>query len=209
MTKKLFITGCDSNTQWMLKWFYENFKKHNPDAELLIWDFGMKNTPYPKITKKLETQEIGWFLKPRAMLEASKMADYTCWIDTDCDIIDNIEDIWEYCEPDKLAMVEDIPWSKRRGERWHNSGVVAFKGTPKILKDWVVKTIFTNEVGDQEVLHKLVREGLNRLKYITDLPREYNVLRLDFLDGTNAKNAKIHHWTGLKGKEEIKKLMRK
>lgn len=53
MTKKLFITGCDSNTQWMLKWFYENFKKHNPDAELLIWDFGMKNTRLSKNHKEV------------------------------------------------------------------------------------------------------------------------------------------------------------
>jgi len=32
----LFITGCDVKTQWMLPWFVENFKKHNPDEELVI-----------------------------------------------------------------------------------------------------------------------------------------------------------------------------
>ena len=43
--------------------------------------------------------------------------------------------------------------------------------------------------------------------HITDLPREYNTLRIDFIDGTNPNNPKIVHWTGAKGKEEIKKMM--
>jgi len=206
--KKIFITGCDSNTQWQLKWFVENFQKHNPNAKLLIWDFGMDNNPYPKISQKLKSQDPGWFKKPKAMFEASKMSDYVCWLDTDCEVRDNIEDIFDYVEPNKLAMVEDVPWSRRRGEKWHNSGVVAFQGTPKILNDWVSATVFTKEVGDQEVLHSIVRDGMKRMINITDLPRKYNTLRLDIQDKTGPKTIKVMHWTGRRGKEEIKKLMK-
>ena len=38
-SSKLFITGCDASTRWMLPWFKENFYKHNPNAELQIYDF--------------------------------------------------------------------------------------------------------------------------------------------------------------------------
>ena len=34
------LTGSDANTEWMLPWFIENYKKHN-DTHLSIVDFGM------------------------------------------------------------------------------------------------------------------------------------------------------------------------
>ena len=50
--------------------------------------------------------------------------DKVCWIDTDCQILDDISDIFSYSERDKLGMVEDRPWSSRRPEMgaWYNSG---------------------------------------------------------------------------------------
>ena len=117
-SKKLFITGCDKTTRWMLPWFTQNFKIYNPDSELKVYDF---DTFAPQLS--------GWFKKPSAMIDASENADQVCWIDTDCHILSNIEDIFSFIEPNKLAMVEDKPWSKRRGETWHNSGVVAFKSS--------------------------------------------------------------------------------
>ena len=61
-SSNLFITGCDHNTQWQLPWFVENFKKHNPNAELLIFDFGMNDAPFSNITKKHTSQDKGWFI---------------------------------------------------------------------------------------------------------------------------------------------------
>src|SRR5210317_1813547 len=116
-SSKLFITGCDYNTEWMLPWFVENFKKHNPETELVIYDFGMRGGLYPEMRKSLRgNQDKGWFKKPAAMLNASQLADNVCWIDTDCEIVGNINGIWEHLEPNKLLMAEDLPWSKRRGE---------------------------------------------------------------------------------------------
>ncbi len=192
----LFISGCDKNARWMQKWFERNFKKHNPNADLKIYDFD-----------KEFSESAGWFKKPAAMLDAAKQANKVCWIDIDCHIKDNVEAIFDYTEPNKLCMVEDVPWSKRRGETWHNSGVVAFENNPPILKMWYDMVVQNPSVGDQEVLHEYVRQGMNRLIYIKDLPRQYNTLRLDVLDNTTPKNIKIMHWTGAKGKQEIKRLI--
>lgn len=202
LSSKLFITGCDSNTRWMLPWFEANFKKHNPNAELHVFDFD-----------KEFKDSVRWFKKPAAMVEATQMADYVCWIDTDVEIKANIEGIFDYVEPNKLAMVEDQPWTRRKGETWHNSGVVAFKDKPPILVEWANAIGRVNQsanpmFGDQDVLHLLVRDDLKRRIYITDVPKEYNTLRLDVLDGTCPKNIRMMHWTGKKGKDEIRSLMK-
>ena len=205
----LFITGCDVNTQWQLPWFVENFKKHNPNAELMIYDFGMKDNPYVELSVHLKSADKGWFKKPSAMMRSALVADKVCWLDTDCHVQENIENIFNFTEPERLCMVEDIPWSKRRGETWHNSGVVAFQGTPKILSKWATEVSYDPDVGDQEVLHKIVGQNLTRMNYIKDLPKAFNVLRLDVLDNTAPSKIKIMHWTGAKGNQKIREMMTK
>ena len=37
---KAVLTGSDANTEWLLPWFIENYKKHN-DTNLSIVDFDM------------------------------------------------------------------------------------------------------------------------------------------------------------------------
>ena len=194
--KKLFFTGCDSKTSWMLPWFKDNFRKHNPDAELMIMNFD-----------DMFFDHTGWFKKPAAMMFASSLAEKVCWLDTDCEVRGNLDPIFSRIEPNKLSMVEDVPWSKRRQETWHNSGVVAFQGIPIILKKWADEVKRAPVVGDQEVLHSMLRVGMNRLMHIEDLPRQYNTLRIDLIDKSEPKNIKILHWTGAKGKEEIKRQM--
>jgi len=208
MHDKLFITGCDNNTEWMLPWFVENFRKHNPDANLVIYDFGMEGSHYPELRKSLRgNQDRGWFKKPAAMLNATKKASSVCWLDTDCEVRGNLDEIFSYVEPNKLTMGVDDPWTTRHGEKWHNSGVVAFQDKPSILDAWAAEIARNPQRGDQEVLHKMVRDGMRRIIHINDLPKKYNTLRLDVLDGTTPKDIHIMHWTGQKGKEEIRRLM--
>ena len=209
---KAFITGCDSNTEWMLPWFVDNYSKHNKE-QLFIYDFGMTEdmaSRYSNIVLQVSKRHKGWFNKPQSLFDAIRtLADQICWLDTDCEVLADISGIFDYIENNRLAMVEDVPWSKRRGEKWHNSGVVALKNPiPFPLYEWVERTNKYPEVGDQEVLHKWIGNNpLKRMQFITDLPREYNVLRLDYLDGTNHKDPKINHWTGRKGKDHIRRLM--
>lgn len=204
---KLFITGCDKNTEWMLPFFYSNYVQHN-DIPLMVFDFGMS----PEVAQAMDaipvkSQDKGWFKKPKSMIMATKYSHNVCWLDTDCHVKGDISGIFDYVEPNKLAMVEDTPWSKRRGETWHNSGVVAFNSRPNILNEWAAAVAQNPEVGDQEVLHSLVKEGMRRMIHITDLPKKYNTLRLDLLDGIAPDNHLIMHWTGQKGKDEIRKMM--
>lgn len=207
---KLFITGCDCNTEWMLPWFVENFKKHNPDAELVIYDFGMFGALYPELRKSLRgNQDHGWFKKPAAMLNASLLADKVCWLDTDCEVLGDLSSIWDHVESGKLTMAVDMPWTTRSKEKWHNSGVVAFEGSPNppILKTWAEAVAVSPVRGDQEVLHLLIKDQLMEMIHINDLPRKYNVLRIDHLDNTVPKNPVVLHWTGQKGKDHIRSLM--
>jgi len=204
---KLFITGCDYRTEWQLPFFVENFKKHNPDADLMIFDFGMRGSHYPHMRKSLRGHENGWFKKPKAMCVASRMSRMTCWLDTDCEVRENLDGIWDHIEPNKLSMAQDMPWTNRRGETWHNSGVVAFQFKPNILDEWAVAVQNDPYQGDQEVLHLLLRDPLRRSIHINDLPREYNTLRIDLKDGTAPDNIKIMHWTGPVGNEQIKEKM--
>ena len=47
------------------------------------------------------------------MLEASNLCEYTCWVDTDFEILTNMSSVFNYVEENRLAMVEDKP----RGQR--------------------------------------------------------------------------------------------
>jgi hypothetical protein len=195
---KAFITGYDSNTLWMFDWMQKNLKEHT-DIPLISYDFDKFKAPI--------NNSKNWFKKPFAMIEASKSARQICWIDLDCHVLGEVDGIFDYIEPNKLAMAEDKPWSTRRGETWHNSGVVAFEHRPNILDEWCAAISMNQTVGDQEVLHELLKPGLRKLIHISELPRKYNTLRLDRLDKTMPKKVSIMHWTGPKGKEQIKKQM--
>lgn len=209
---KVFLTGCDSKTEWMLAWFLKNFNKHNT-TPIVFADFGVSEqganhaSSCASIIDMTGTGGQGWFKKPQAMIEASKIANKVCWIDTDCHVLSNISGVFDLIEPNKLAMVEDGPWSKRRQEVWHNTGVVAFQDRPPILDEWF-KAVKANPVqGDQEVLHMILRKDLKRQINTTSLPPEYNWLRLMLQDGNDSKKKKVMHWTGAKGKEHIKGIV--
>ena len=206
-SSNLFITGCDRKTQWQLPWFIENFRKHNPNADLMVFDFGMRDIQIDEDIKPLNSQDRGWFKKPSAMMKASLVADKVCWLDTDCHVLTNIEDIFRYTVPLKLSMVQDDPWTTRSGEVWHNSGVVVFEGCPPILSSWATEVAYAQEVGDQEVLHRMVGQGLERMPHIQSIPKNYNTLRLDIVDKSEPEFIKVMHWTGLKGNDHIRGLI--
>jgi hypothetical protein len=202
----LFITGCDSSTRWQLPWFEKHFKTYNPDANLYVFDF---DTMFPDLT--------GWFKKTAALIAASKIAKSVCWLDTDCKVVDNIEDVFDYVEPNKIAIAQDQPWTTRRQETWHNTGVVAFGSLPRIVYDWAIEVEnidqgFINKhtgFGDQDVLHALLNTNMRRAFEVTTLPKMFNTLRIDYIDGTVPDKVKVIHYTGHKGNLQIKEQIEK
>jgi len=212
---RVFFTGCDSQTEWQLEWFAKNYMKHN-DTPLVFVDFGVSREMRSKLPL-LQFHEIyqapkvyagGWFHKPATMKMIGEIYDECCWLDTDIHILGDMSGIFDCLENNKLCMVEDKPWSARRGETWHNSGMVAFRGVPDILKTWAETCTKSPKMGDQEVLHDLVRESpMKRLMNITDAPNKYNWLRIQLLDGQDSWEKLAMHWTGEKGNMQIRKLI--
>lgn len=216
MYDKAFLTGCDKETEWMLDWWLKEYYRHN-DTPVIFANFGLSETMLSYVKSIFDTvinlkphYEKGWFLKPEAMVKASKLAGKVCWIDTDCHVLTDISGVFDHTVPNKLSMAEDKPWSARRGSTWHNSGVVAFEGCPPVLKDWMMRVHMKPMVGDQEVLHEMMGDDpLRRHIYIEDLPNEYNWLRIQLMrDEQDSPDKKIVHWTGQIGKKHIKELIR-
>ena len=214
---KAFLIGCDEKTEWMISWFLKNYFKHKNETKFVFADFGLSkrmNTfvrNHPSILGVMEMEnkhEKSWFLKPESMWFAP--VEKCIWLDIDIEVRANIDDLFDKLVPDKLNMVEDKPWTKRRGDNgvWHNSGVVGWIHKPKILKDWALKTANKNhnEVGDQEVLHSMLNP-ITQITYINDLPNEYNVLRLQIEHDDYKSPIKCVHWTGQKGKDRIRKML--
>lgn len=211
---RAFITGADANTVWMVPWFLDNYKKHNSDP-IIFADFGVGdrdtvyNTIEPYVHAIMDMTKIkarhGWFKKPNAIYRCP--AKKICWLDSDVEVREDISGIWDLLVPNKLNMVKDRPWEKRRGGVQFNSGVVGVIGQPLILGMWQQWINDGNEVGDQETLTANLNP-ITQMTYINELPNEYNWLRLQIEnDGQPADKAKVVHWTGQKGKERIKALI--
>ena len=206
-----FVTGCDEKHEWMLEWFFKNYKQHIKNIPLIFANFGLTPEGLTLVRENVHAvmnlktfDEKGWFKKPMSMIKSPSKK--TIWIDLDCEIRDDISNLFGMLKPDMLNMVEDKPWTMRGKELWHNSGLVGFIDKPPILYQWA-KAIREDPVqGDQEVLH-LMLNPITKIKYINDIPNEYNVLRLQTeTDGYDGP-IKVMHWTGAKGKDKIKAMI--
>jgi hypothetical protein len=211
---RAFLTGCDSNHEWMLEWFMKHYRKHN-NTPIVFVDFGISENMrgdlalmgFSDVITVPTQQSKGWFYKPAALQQCTQHYDEVFWIDTDIHVQGDMSPVFNYLEDNKLCMCEDRGWSARRGEKWHNSGLVGVRGNPKILQDWVNNCRSAKQVGDQEVLHEMVRESpMQRMLAISDCPTKYNHLRLDVLDGRGGEIVGMH-WTGFKGKLQIEKII--
>ncbi len=206
-----FVTGCDEKHEWMLEWFFKNYKKHIKDVPLIFANFGLSSEGLKLVRENVHAvmnlkvfDEKGWFKKPMSMIKCPSKK--TIWIDLDCEIRDDISNLFDMLEPNKLNMVQDKPWTTRGQELWHNSGVVGFIDKPPILYQWA-KAVREDPVqGDQEVLH-LMLNPITKIAYINDIPNEYNVLRLQTEIDGYAGPIKVMHWTGQKGKDKIKAML--
>lgn len=201
---RCILTGCDANQFWLLDWWLKNLREHMPDIPVVVADFGLAKKMRRSLPDDIEFIHVGrlpgkrtWFMKPKAML--SSPYKYTCWLDLDCEIKKPIDDIFQYAHDGKLGLTTDEYAKKKKWAYWQ-SGVVVFKNKPKILEQWCKRSIMGIERGDMEALHQLVGESD---EFIIRMPDEYQWLRLDIKYRGFNRDAKIVHWTGPRGKEEI------
>ena len=222
----IILTGCDKNTEWQLPWFVENFKKFcaGTDCKLAIADFGMTTDAYMMAHIDADfvidfEGEGGWFNKVRLFNYTYSFfgADANiCWLDTDCELKRCPHNIFNFIEENKLTMVVDHPWTENGSPwtpqgnfgPWYNTGVVGYIGRPLILFPWMKECESGNHRGDQEALYYILNQDPGaRFTHITEGPATYNMLRLDVAQNRGPDDPIVMHWTGHKGKEEIKRQM--
>ena len=222
----IILTGCDKNTEWQLPWFVSNFKKFctGTDCKLAIADFGMTTDAY--MMAQIDADYVldvegegGWFNKVKLFYRTHQFFGEDaniCWLDTDCELKRCPHNIFKYIEDNKFTMVVDHPWTESGSPwtpqgncgPWYNTGVVAYRGRPQIIIPWLKECETGNHRGDQEALYYILNQDPGRrFANIAEVSHRYNVLRLDLLQERVPDDPCIVHWTGQKGKDEIRRQM--
>ena len=202
----MILTGVDSNHEDILDWWIKNAKKFVKNETIGVWDFGITpmtrsiiehNHPDIWLSIPLEKHKTsGWFYKLHAVIEAPEKR--VAWLDVDCEILTDISDVFDLVKPDTIGLTRD--WVR---EDWWATGVIVVNDRPSLLETWNNRLNKGDGIrGDQEALKDLV--GRHTHPQITELPQEYQWLRISLNKGRNSPDKKVIHWTGPKGKKFIR-----
>ena len=188
---KSFLVGSDHHLEDLLPWWYFNVKKHNPDIDVTVADFGLTQsgkhwaeTHADKVLKYEKHPTLAWFYKPQAMIDCRY--EYTCWLDIDCEVLKPVDEIFNFPTKEKMALTQDVVRGNPdhdAGIFWWATGVNVVKGKPKILRDWAALTLKGEQRVDQEVLHEMIRMNPRYNDMIIKMPLEYQWLRISLANG--------------------------
>ena len=205
----MILTGVDSNHEDLLPWWLNNAIKHNSNENIGVWDFGMSSAMRERIQKEYpdvwlsvaldKRSDSGWFYKLHAIIDAPEKR--VAWLDIDCEILTNIEDVFDLVPPDMIGLTRD--WV--RGN-WWATGVIVVNDRPDLLYKWNDRLLSGNIRGDQEALEALI--GKNTHEEIQELPQDYQWLRLSIANGKDSPTKKVVHWTGPEGKRIIRESIK-
>ena len=205
----MILTGVDSNHEDLLPWWLNNAIKHNSNENIGVWDFGMSSAMREKIQKEYsdvwlsipleKRKDSGWFYKLHAVIDAPEKR--VAWLDVDCEILTNIEDVFDMVPDDMIGLTRD--WV--RGN-WWATGVIVVNDRPDLLYNWNDRLLSGDIRGDQEALEALV--GKDTHPQIQELPQDYQWLRLSIANGKDSSTKKVVHWTGPEGKRIIRESMK-
>ena len=217
MNDKTFLVGADDQLEDLLPWWYANVRKHNPNIDVTVADFGLTQsgkhwaeTNADKVLTYERHPKYAWFYKPTAMVDCPY--EYTCWLDLDCEVLKPVDEIFNYPTDERMALTQDVVRGNPdhdAGIFWWATGVNVVKGKPKILRDWAYHTKHSDLRGDQEVLHQMIEMNPDYNNMIIKMPLEYQWLRISLVNRHDSPDKKIIHWTGPVGKRHIREnLMR-
>ena len=205
----MILTGVDSNHEDLLPWWLNNAIKHNSNENIGVWDFGMSSAMREKIQKEYsdvwlsipleKRKDSGWFYKLHAVIDAPEKR--VAWLDVDCEILTNIEDVFDMVPDDMIGLTRD--WV--RGN-WWATGVIVVNDRPDLLYNWNDRLLSGDIRGDQEALEALV--GKDTHPQIQELPQDYQWIRLSIANGKDSSTKKVVHWTGPEGKRIIRESMK-
>ena len=212
---KTFAVGTDRNHEDLLPWWYYNIKKYSPKPDITIADLGMSPRMREWSQEHSDTfleydinEGRAWFYKPQIMLDAPY--EYVCWVDSDCEVMKPIDDVFNYPTDTQIALSLDIirmglnEVPQTTSTPVWATGVNCSKGKSDILKYWAFRCNHSTNRGDQEELLQMVREAPSLNSQIVQLPLIYQWLRLSLANGYDNPNKKIVHWTGPTGKNHIR-----
>ena len=202
----MILTGVDTNHEDLLPWWLNNAIKHNQNENIGVWDFGMSNamrekiqTQYPNVWLSIPLDQhftSGWFYKLHAVIEAPEKR--VAWLDVDCEILTDISDVFDLVKPNTIGLTRD--WV--RGE-WWATGVIVVNDRPDLLYEWNNRLNKGDDIrGDQEALEDMIAQ--NTHSQITELPQEYQWLRISLNQGKDSADKKVIHWTGPVGRNHIR-----
>lgn len=198
------VTGSDTNGEWMLPWWLTSFRKHN-SYPVCFADFGMSDTSKRwcsengkilDLTWQFSPPRLNWFKKSYAILACP--FDTIVWIDSDCEVLGNINDIFNYANQGLAVTIDKHNrWVKHKNGV--QSGVVGVKHGNDIITKWADACATTSQRGDQECLNNdILKDNRNG---VIIMPQKYQHLRLD---GPSQPDTIIYHFTGPAGKKIIK-----
>jgi len=220
MEEKGVVIGVDSNQEWMIPWWVENYRKFN-NYPVLVADFGLSEAGIDLcrrlglgVSATVTMEAYGWFKKPLGCLQT--MFKKTIWMDTDVQVKKNIGPLFDYSEKGMFGITVDrgTPQQYKDAMPWdatiYNSGCIFYRHKDPLIQKWAMITVLTHALkpqpgkmfcvcGDQETLAMAIRRyAKNR---IHEIPKEHFSLRL----GGDPEDSIAKHWTGPRGKEAIKK----
>ena len=200
------IIGVDWNQEWILSWWFEHFRRHNPDLPVAVADFGM--TPLSRwwceqrakvyhVRGGEKPGHITWHKKPFALLESPFAR--SIWIDLDCEVRADMRPLFDMTEGGKFVVTIDghAAQINRPPGAWAGGLIACEHGEPAI-EEWCREIMSGDYYGDQDSLNA-IRERLAPRVHIAE--PEWQWLRLD----GDSPTAKIMHWTGPIGKQIIAK----
>jgi len=205
--------GCDSNQEWMLPWWFENYSLYN-NLPIIFGDFGLSPQMRSWCKERGElvplvysSNHCSWF-KKSLFLDLID-ADKVIYLDNDCEVKGNIDELLIYCNSiNEIALRHDVvtQFNEQLTKKGHTplqTGVLVYKPGNELIKEWSEACQSPGDFrGDQEILDFLVmnrRLNHNTNTRINIFPRKFNNLRLE----EENKDAVIMHWTGPTGKKVI------
>jgi len=222
--RKGILIGSDSNTQWLLPWWWKYYSKYN-DFPVAIADFGMtpkmvkwcqkkaqvfslKNSDFVPTKKGLSKNLADqWQANYKGDVWQARQAwfkkpfacletpfDLTLWLDIDCEVCGPIKMVFDRFE----KGIELALVREDAGD--YNSGVLLFRKNASFLKKWAQLCLNHNDkyMGDQNALTDLILQKTIRIK---ELDSKYN---WQMVKGYH-DSIVIAHWCAW-GKEHIQKF---
>lgn len=218
--------GCDSNQEWMIPWWYTNFKKHNPSLSVIFGDFGMtvamkswcrEHGKVINVGRLGHDNRCNWFRKPAFLASLSCIEEYVdasiIYMDNDCEVLGDVSDLFQYCKSvNEVALRNDV--TTQFNSHIHNpiqTGVMVFKVGNELIDNWADECYGDRtHRGDQELLDTILTRRLKDKDFTTKInifPNIYNRLRLE--GNPIVDETVIMHWTGPIGKDTIKDIIKR